>query len=115
VSNAGCLINHRVRRPGMLGVSYRTTIVALRCTIYLWSDEHPEFSDAKNIGEAKTQFWCSSPSLGRPVARWLRSFKRPGISLMSRISCSRAFWRNRDSRIKGDLIESPCWEGGQHG
>ncbi len=25
------------------------------------------------------------------------------------------FWRNRDSRIRDDLIHPPCWSGGQHG
>jgi len=34
---------------GEIGVS--------RSAIYLWADEHPEFMDAKNIGDAKAQLW----------------------------------------------------------
>jgi Helix-turn-helix domain of resolvase len=34
-----------------------------RQTIYDWSEEHPEFLDAKSIGEAKTQLWWERRNL----------------------------------------------------
>jgi hypothetical protein len=87
---------------GEIGVS--------RSAIYLWADEHPEFMDAKNIGEAKTQLWWEPGNIEAGALSVLAPFSsvryRPGMPRDGALTLSDV----RHTRLT--IVCEPCGQTG---